>query len=202
MNATKPTSLQPRFKSLMVALAVLAASLTTVGAEEYIIDSKGKHAFIQFKVSHLGYSFVIGEFPDFTGNFSYDEANPSAASITVDIDTTTADTRHAERNKHIRGKDFLDVRKYPDAKFVSTGYQVTSDSSGILNGNLTLRGQTVPIMIDITKVGSGKDPWGGVRLGFEGETSITMADFGINYNLGPTARTVDLYLVVEGILQQ
>ena len=184
---------------LTTALAIGLLAVSSTQAADYRVDSGGKHAFIQFKVSHLGYSFVLGEFPDFTGSFSYDAENPGASKISIDIDTTTADTRHAERNRHIRGSDFLDVKKYPEAKFVSTSYEEGADGKGTLEGDLTLHGVTRPVTIQTNKVGEGKDPWGGYRVGFEGNTTITMADFGIDYNLGPASRTVDLYLVIEGI---
>ena len=180
-------------------LAMGLLSVSSAQAADYRVDSGGKHAFIQFKVSHLGYSFVLGEFPDFTGSFTYDAENPNDAQISIEIDTTTADTRHSERNRHIRGSDFLDVKKYPQATFVSTRYQEGPDGKGSLEGDLTLHGVTRPITIETNKVGEGKDPWGGYRVGFEGNTTITMADFNINYNLGPASRTVDLYLVIEGI---
>mgnify|MGYP000131460050 CR=1 FL=1 len=82
-------------------------------AVEYLIDTKGAHAFIQFHIKHLGYSWLVGRFNTFSGSFDYDEKNPDAASITVDIDTTSIDSNHAERDKHLRSGDFLDVSKHP-----------------------------------------------------------------------------------------
>ncbi len=189
------------FRSLSIASAfVLATSATTAAnAAEYTVDSSGKHAFIQFKVSHLGYSFVVGDFPDFTGDFTYDSENPSASKINIDIDTTSVDTRHAKRNVHIRGTDFLDVKKYPKASFVSTSYEESGNGAAVLNGDLTLHGVTKPVSLEVTKIGEGKDPWGGYRAGFEGNTTITMSDFGIDYDLGEASRTVDIYVTVEGI---
>ncbi|MEM7194613.1 MAG: YceI family protein [Pseudomonadota bacterium] len=183
------------------ASLLLAGAVSSAHAANYIVDTKGQHAFVQFKVNHLGYSFVLGDFPDFTGEFTYDAEKPNDATIRIDIDTTTADTRHAERNKHIRGSDFLDVGKYPTASFVSTSYDEGADGKGMLVGDLTLHGVTKSVTIDITKVGEGKDPWGGYRVGFEGRTTITMADFGIDYNLGPASRDAEIYLVIEGIRQ-
>lgn len=191
-----------RWKSVLAAGIMLSAAVATGSAQaaEYQIDTKGKHAFILFKVSHLGYSYVLGDFPDFTGSFIYDSDNPSASSATVNIDTTTVDTRHAERNIHIRSTDFLDVKKFPEAQFVSTSYEETG-GGGILTGDLTLHGITRPVSIEITRLGEGMDPWGSYRAGFEGTTTITMADYGITYNLGPASRTVEIYLSVEGVRQ-
>lgn len=186
----------------MAALVLAANVLMPVAhSAEYEIDTSGKHAFIQFKVSHLGYSFVLGDFPDFEGSFSYDADDPAASRVYVEIDTTTLDTRHAERNLSVRGSNFLDVKKFPVATFTSTSYEDTGGGEGILNGDLTMRGVTRPISIELKKIGEGKDPWGGYRAGFEGNATITMADFGITYNLGPASRTVDIYLSIEGIRQ-
>ena len=187
---------------LKAAFILLLGSILSgpVMAADYTIDSAGKHAFIQFKVSHLGYSNLLGDFPDFTGSFTYDADDPNSATVNVNIDTTTVDTRHAKRNTHIRGTDFLDVKKFPTAKFVSTSYQ-ESDGAGTLTGDLTLHGVTKSVDIAVTKIGEGKDPWGGYRAGFDGTTTITMADFGIDYNLGPASRTVEIYLSIEGIRQ-
>ncbi|NKB63054.1 MAG: YceI family protein [Gammaproteobacteria bacterium] len=185
----------------MVFVIVVSTMNVPGHADKYVIDDEGKHAFIQFKVSHLGYSYVIGTFPDFEGVIDYDSANPSNASVQIDIDTTTADSSHAARNRHIRSADFLDVANFPSATFTSTSYIEQGDGTGTLVGDLTLHGVTKSIEIKTNKIGEGKDPWGKYRIGFDGNTTITMADFGINYNLGPASRTVDLYLIVEGIRQ-
>ncbi len=187
------------------ALVLLALALSLAAqpglAADYKMDIKGKHAFIRFKVSHLGFSYVLGEFPDFTGRFSWDADDPSVASVEVDIDTTTLETHHAKRNVHLRGRDFLHVRKYPTARFVSTGYEETGRGEGLLTGDLTLRGVTLPVTLEMRRIGEGKDPWGTYRAGFEGTTTITMADFGIDYNLGPASRTAEIYFTIEGIRQ-
>ncbi len=183
---------------------LLASSLTLPGialAEDYVMDTEKAHSFIQFRIQHLGYSWLLGRFNDFEGKFSYDEANPAAASVEVDIDTASIDSNHAERDKHLRGKDFLDVSQYPQARFVSTTYEESDDGTARLNGELTLHGVTRPITIDVKPVGHGADPWGGYRRGFEGSTTLTLADFGIDYNLGPASREVELFLSVEGIRQ-
>ncbi|CAB0151531.1 Protein YceI [Pseudidiomarina piscicola] len=191
-------------KKLLLA-SLLSTALMGVSAnsqaEDYVIDIDGQHAFIQFKVSHLGYSYLLGEFTEFEGSFSFDESNPSAASVEVTIDTASLDSNHAERDKHLRSDDFFAVEDYPQASFVSTSYAPNGDGSGILTGDLTLRGVTQSIAIDVTEVGAGADPWGGFRRGFEGMVTLTPAEFGFDYDLGPAAETVDMYLSIEGIRQ-
>ncbi len=181
---------------------VLPTSLLTLGllagnapyADDYTIDTEGMHASIQFRVKHLGYSWLYGRFDKFSGNFSYDEAKPEDTKVDVTIDTTSVNSNHAERDKHLSGEDFLDVAKFPEAKFVSTKY-----SGGKLEGNLTLHGITKPITIDVTEIGAGDDPWGGFRRGFEGSTKFALADFGIEKDLGPASKEVEMTLAVEGV---
>jgi polyisoprenoid-binding protein YceI len=181
---------------LLLSLAGMAQ------AADYLIDTKGAHAFIQFHIKHLGYSWLIGRFNTFKGDFSYDEADPEAARVAVTIDTASIDSNHAERDKHLRNEDFLDVGRYPEARFVSTGYRAIGDDRGELRGDLTLHGVTRPITIDVTHIGAGPDPWGGHRRGFEGRTSFALADFGIDYKLGPASKDVHLWLGVEGIRRE
>jgi polyisoprenoid-binding protein YceI len=185
--------------TLLLLLALVFAYPAT--ADEYVIDTAKAHAFIQFRIQHLGFSWVYGRFNTFEGSFKYDEAKPRESKVEVMIDMASVDTNHAERDKHLRSPDFFDVDIYPEAKFKSTGYKPLGKDKGQLMGRLTIRDITKPVTIDVTHVGAGDDPWGGYRRGFHGTTTITMADFGIPYNLGPSAREVELMLSIEGIKQ-
>ena len=186
--------LKALFPLILGLLMALPAS-----ADDYVIDTAKAHAFIQFRIQHLGFSWLYGRFNSFEGNFSFDEAKPGAAKVAVEIDVASIDTNHAERDKHLRGPDFFDVDMFPSASFVSTNYKPMGMNKGQLMGNLTIRGVSKPVTIDVTHVGAGDDPWGGYRRGFHGTTTIAMADFGIPYNLGPASRNVELMLSIEGI---
>lgn len=170
-------------------------------ADDYVIDTKGAHASINFRIKHLGYSWLTGRFDRFSGQFSFDEKDPSAAKISVDIDTASVNSNHAERDKHLRSADFLEVSKYPKATFKSTKVEANADGTAKVTGDLTLHGVTKEIVIDAKMVGSGKDPWGGYRTGFTGTTSLKMADFGIKRDLGPASAVVEMQLEVEGVRQ-
>jgi len=182
-------------------ITLIAASSLTATAADYVIDTKGMHAAINFRIQHLGYSWLYGQFRDFTGQFSFDENSPDAGSVTVNIDTTSIDSNHAERDKHLRGDDFLAVDKFPEATFTSTSVDLDSDGNGTISGELTLKGNTRPVTLDVQGIGAGDDPWGGYRRGFEATTELALADFGIDYNLGPAAENVELILSIEGIRQ-
>ncbi len=170
-------------------------------AATYKIDTPGAHAFIQFKISHLGYSWLYGRFNSFEGQFYFDEQRPDASRVEVTIDTASIDSNHAERDKHLKGEDFLDVKKFPKATFTGSKFRRTGKNSGVISGYFTLRGIMKPLDIEVSHIGGGSDPWGGYRQGFEGSTKFSLSDFGINYDLGPHSKEVEIILSVEGIKQ-
>lgn len=188
-------------KQSLLALAVSSIGVMSlpVMANTYVIDTKGAHASINFAIKHLGYSVLTGRFDTFSGEFSYDPAKPEASTVNVSIDTGSVNSNHAERDKHLRSPDFLNVEKFPKATFVSTKIVLDGKDEFDIVGDLTLNGVTKSITIEVDKVGEGKDPWGGYRAGFSGETTITSKDFNVKMDLGPASQTVQLELEVEGI---
>ena len=191
----------PNLIALTLAGALLLPGAAAAEVEKYVIDTEGAHAFVQFRIQHLGYSWLYGRFNDFGGELTYDTENPENASVQVTIDTASLDSNHAERDKHLRGEDFLEVDKFPEARFQSTSYAPTGKNTATLTGDLTLHGVTKPVTIEVEQIGAGPDPWGGYRRGFQGATTIALKDFGIDYDLGPASQEVELILSVEGIRQ-
>jgi len=190
-------------KKTLVALA-LGGALMGAGqamAADYAIDKQGQHAFVNFKISHLGYSWLYGTFKDFDGSFSFDAAKPQDSKVNVTLNTTSVDTNHAERDKHIRSDDFLNVSEHPTATFASTSVKSTGEGTADITGDLTLNGVTKPVVIAAKFIGEGKDPWGGYRAGFEGSTTLKLKDFDISKNLGPASESVELIISVEGVRQ-
>jgi len=190
-------------KKLLLALGVSAAATLSplTQAATYTIDTKGAHAFVQFKIQHLGYSWLLGRFNTFEGEFEYDAAAPEKSEIEVTIDTASIDSNHAERDKHLKGSDFLNVSKFPQSSFKSTGFKPTGDGEGVISGDFTLHGVTKNISFPVQLIGEGKDPWGGYRAGFSGTTTLKLSDYGIDYNLGPASTHVEIELHIEGIRQ-
>lgn len=194
-------------KTILASAVSVAMAAGAVQANEhsgtYAFDTKGAHQFITFEISHLGYSTLFGRFNDFEGQFSFDADDPANSSVEVTIDTSSVDTNHAERDKHLRSEDFLFVDEYPEATFKTIRVEVDDDDmdEADIVGELTLRGVTRQVTLEVDMKGHGEDPWGGYRMGFDAETDIKLADFGIPTNLGPASETVTLEISVEGIRQ-
>lgn len=185
----------------LAAMVVVAGISAPANAADYIIDNKGAHASINFRIKHLGYSWLTGRFDKFSGQFSFDEKAPANAVIKVEIDTKSVNSNHAERDKHLRSPDFLDTAKFPKAMFESTSIEVGENQTAVVHGKLTLHGVTNDISLNVEYVGGGKDPWGGFRRGFSGTTKIALADYNVKMNLGPASKEVELTLNIEGIRQ-
>ena len=189
-------------RRFLVLLAFFVMSVILIGgfsparAAEYKIDPV--HSFVEFRIQHLGFSWMYGRFNAISGEFSHDPSKLEANSIALEIDTYSIDTNHAERDKHLRSEDFLDIKKYPTASFKSTGY-VGDAESGVMEGVLTLHGVSKKIKIDVRKVGEGEDPWKAYRAGFIGTVTLNRRDFGISYDLGPAGNTMEFDLNIEGI---
>ena len=180
-------------KSILGAAMALGFVLSApLMAADYNIDKKGQHAFVNFKASHLGYSYIIGRFNDFDGKFSHDKANPAASNVSVTINTKSLDTNHAERDKHLRSSDFFDADKYPTITFNSTSFDGKT-----LKGDLNLHGVTKNISIDVKHIGEGDDPWGGYRSGFEGSVTLKASDYGMPEWVGD----IEVELNIEGVRQ-
>ena len=142
-----------------------------------------------------------GNFNEFTGSFTVDEENPENSKVRAEIQTASIDSNHAERDKHLRSDDFLDVSEYPTATFESTRIEQTGERTAKITGDFTLHGVTKPVTLDAKMIGYGDDPWGGYRMGLEASTTLKLADFGITKDLGPASETVEIIISVEGVRQ-
>lgn len=182
-----------------IVILMLFALTPFAQAADYDLDIKGQHAFVQFKIQHLGYSWLYGRFDTFDGTFSFDENSPEKASIQMTVQTDSVNTNHAERDKHLRSDDFLNVAAHPTAQFISTTFSPAAEGHGTMTGDLTINGVTNEVKLDVQFVGAGDDPWGGHRRGYEATTEISLSDFNIKKSLGPASEKLLLSVSVEGI---
>jgi len=140
------------------------------------------HTRIGFVARHAMVTKVRGAFNEFEGTATLDGANPAASSAQVTISAASIDTRNAQRDGHLRSNDFLSMDEYPQITFVSTGARQVDDSTFELTGDLTIKGVTNPITIPFSFEGAAKDPFGNLRVGFEGAVTINRKDYGITWN--------------------
>jgi polyisoprenoid-binding protein YceI len=140
------------------------------------------HTRIGFVARHAMVTKVRGAFNEFEGTATLDGANPASSSAQVTISAASIDTRNAQRDEHLRSNDFLSMDEYPQITFSSTGARQVDDSTFELTGNLTIKGVTNPITIPFSFEGAAKDPFGNLRVGFEGAVTINRKDYGITWN--------------------
>ncbi len=124
---------------------------------------------------------VRGQFTDFTGTAHIDTVNPSASSVQLLIQAASIDTGQADRDGHVRSGDFFDTETFPEITFTSTRVERDGDDWTI-TGDLVIKGTSRPVTIEFESNGSARDPFGNLRVGFEGATSINRKDWGLSWN--------------------
>lgn len=166
----------------LTALALgllLSAAPAAAATETYKIDPT--HSNVGFSIRHF-FSKVPGRFAKYQGTITLDPKDLSTAKVEVTIDAASIDTANADRDKHLRSPDFFDAAKFPQITFVSTGVIAKGANSAVLKGNLTMRGVTKPVELDVEVLGYSPDPWGGYRGGFEAKTKVNRQDYGISWS--------------------
>lgn len=164
------------------------------------------HSEVSFTVRHL-MARVRGSFPSFGGTITVGD-DPARSSVRAEIETTSVDTRNAERDKHLRSADYFDSDKHPTALFESAAVREQEDGRYSVEGLLTIRGETRPATLDLVFLGVDGDPWGGTRAGFRASTRISRSDFGVTGNVplgGGRALlgdSVEIELEIEAVRQQ
>ena len=183
----------------------MATAETTVRTKEsWSIDVD--HSEVGFAVKHLMVSTVKGSFRKVTGTIVLDTEDITRSQVEAVIDTTSIETRQEQRDAHLRSPDFFDVENYPEITFRSTTVEKLGEDRLRVLGNLTIRGVTKPVVLDVEQAGRSKDPWGGERTGFSATTKINREDFGLTWNAALEAggvlvgNEVKISLEIEAIL--
>jgi polyisoprenoid-binding protein YceI len=172
---------------------------TDIVAGTWTIDAS--HSEVGFTVRHL-MSKVRGQFTKFDGSLTTGTTlEETRATATVDLNSI--DTRDETRDGHLRSADFFDVENHGGMTFTTTSFDGTTAV-----GDLTIKGVTRPVELDVEFLGAGTDPWGGSRLGFEATTEISRKDFGVDFNVPLDGGKlligdkVSIHLAVEAVLDQ
>lgn len=140
------------------------------------------HSEVAFKVRHMMFSKVSGLFNDWEGTFEFDPENPADTNVSVDIESAGINTRNEDRDQHLRSGDFFDAENHPHIHFESTSVEQTGDKQLKLTGDLTIRGTTKPVVLDVDYHGKAVDPWGNDRVGFTATTTVNRKEFGLTWN--------------------
>ena len=147
---------------------------------DYTVDVA--HTRIGIRARHAMVTTVRGAFTDFAGEARLRPADPSSSSVTLRIRTASIDTGQPDRDAHLRSADFLDVDTYPEMVFTSTEVDQVDDDVYQVTGDLTIRDVTRPVTVDFALTGSARDPFGNLRVGFEGALTIRRGDWGSTWN--------------------
>jgi polyisoprenoid-binding protein YceI len=185
---------------LSLLLSLLAFAGTTVAqADSFKIDPA--HSAVMFKIGHFGVSNVYGRFDTFSGTFTLDQNDPSKDAVSVEIKTDSVDTNVPKRDKDIQGPDFLNAAQFPTATFKSTSVKKVDDKNYEVTGDFTLRGVTKPLTLNVQAIGSGPDPKGAFRTGWEATATLKRSDFEVKALVPAVSDEVSLIIAVEGIKQ-
>jgi len=140
------------------------------------------HSDISFSVRHMMISKVNGRFTDWSGTIDFDSESPANSTVDVTVQLASVDTREQQRDDHLRSPDFFDVANFPEMRFKSTRVDQDGDDEGKLYGDLTIRGITKPVVLDIEYAGQAKSPWGATSAGFSAEASLNRKDWELTWN--------------------
>jgi polyisoprenoid-binding protein YceI len=140
------------------------------------------HTTVEFVAKHMMITTVKGRFAELAGTVTADETRFEDSSVEVTFQAASLDTRSEQRDTHLRSADFLDVEHHPEVTFKSTAIRGAKESFK-LTGDLTIRGVTRPITLDVTYEGEGKDPWGGTRAAFSAKGKFDRRDYGLTWNV-------------------
>ncbi len=167
----------------------------------------GAHSAVNLAVRHMVISKVRGHFTKWNAKLALDMADLTKSSVEVEIEAASIDTGVSDRDTHLRSADFLDAQKYPTLTYRSRKVEAVSKDRLRVVGDLTIRGVTREVPLDVEVGGQGKDPWGNVRAGFSATASINRKDFGLTWNQALetggvlVADRVDIEIELEAVQQ-
>ena len=147
---------------------------------DYTLDPA--HSRIGFVARHAMVTKVRGAFNEFTGTARLDGDNPNRSSAQLRIQAASIDTRNADRDGHLRSNDFLQMELHPEITFATTEVTWTGEDAFDVTGDLTIKGVTRSVTVPFTFDGQATDPFGNVRVGLEGSTTINRTEFGVTWN--------------------
>jgi polyisoprenoid-binding protein YceI len=182
-------------RTLMPKSAVIEASAATK-REPWTFEPA--HTHIGFSVRHLGLTDTPGNFRRFDAQLSFDEGNLEASSVSFEIDAASIDTAFEMRDEHLRGADWLDANTHPKILFVSRSVRSAEDRQCVIEGDLTIRGITLPAAFDATLIDRAVNPWTQAPvIGFEARANISRSAYGMDAIPHALSNNVRLTIATE-----
>lgn len=182
-----------------LAGAALAAGVAAPASAElatYTLDPE--HVTVAFLVAHADYAKVLGEFLDVRGTYRYDEATGELADVAIVVTTASVTTHHEERDEHLRSRDFLDSKAYPEMRFTAAGAARTGERTFEIDGNLELRGETRPLHLSAVVNKRGEYPFGRAYvMGVSARGRFERSAFGIDYGVANGWVGNEVEIIVE-----
>jgi len=140
------------------------------------------HSHVGFSVKHMMVTTVRGQFREYSGKLTLDTTDFSRSTFEGEIDVASIDTGNKDRDNHLRANDFFDVPNHPKMLFKSTSIEAKGGGEFVVNGDLTLRGVTKPVALEVEFHGTSKNPYGKTVAGLSARGTINRKDFGVNFN--------------------
>ncbi len=185
-------------RKTVLAFAGMMAAAPVLAADTYTIDPN--HTFPNFTINHLGFSTMHGRFGKTSGSLTMDEKR-TTGSVEIVIDASSVDTGMAKRNDHLRSPDFLNAAEFPEITYKSTKVTFNGASKATVVGNLTIKGVTKPVTLDVHSVNCGIHPMDPTKkkfvCGFDATAKIKRSDFDITFALPAIGDDMNLFFEVE-----
>ncbi len=161
------------------------------------------HTQVEFSAKHLGMMTVRGHFAEVTASGDIHPEQPERSTVEATINTASIRTHNEQRDNDLRSSNFLEVERYPTITFKSTGIEPAGADRYTLTGDLTIKGNTRPVTLNVVKYGEFNDPNMGHRIGYAAEGSINRKDFGMRFDMMLDGRFIvsnEVQINIEGEL--
>ncbi|MEL6789745.1 MAG: YceI family protein [Pseudomonadota bacterium] len=200
------------FSLFLMGLALLLGACASVAAPQVSQDAKAlrkgtyaldpAHASVLFKIDHLGFSTYVGRFEKMDATLEFDSKNPERAEVSALIDMTSLDIANEDFAETLMGADWFDAAQFPQARFTSTSIAVTGEATGVMTGDLTLKGETRPIRLMVTFNGGARDLLRSAYVvGFSARGTFDRTDFGVSRFSGLITDEVTIEIEAEFLRQ-
>lgn len=182
---------------LSLASVLLAGVPSARAADTFAVDPV--HSSVLFRVKHLGVGHIYGRFNQYSGSFAFDAKNPAECKLEMEVKIESIDSANTDRDKHLKGPDFFSAKEFPTMTFKATRLKASDEKTYEATGDLTIHGVTKQVTVKLERLGTGKDPMGKTRSGWETTFTINRSDYGMKGLIPAISDEVRIIVAVEGV---